>query len=110
MSYAAAVPLAGYSPASTLRGEVSEQDYLNLLPPLEQAQTQLNLTYLLGSVYYNRLGEYPIEHFTNPQVKPLLEKFQENLTQIEATIEQRNLNRPLYRYLLPSRIPQSINI
>ncbi|MDY7007454.1 MAG: lipoxygenase family protein [Cyanobacteriota bacterium] len=110
MSYAAAVPLAGYLPTSILRGEVREQDYLNLLPPLEQAQTQLNLTYLLGSIYYNRLGEYPIEHFTNPQVKPLLEKFQENLTQIEATIEQRNLNRPLYRYLLPSRIPQSINI
>lgn len=110
MSYAPAVPLAGYLPSSILKGEVSEQDYLNLLPPLEQAQSQLNLTYLLGSVYYNRLGEYPKNHFTDSKVKPLLEKFQENLNQVEATIEQRNLNRPQYRYLLPSRIPQSINI
>ncbi|NES72865.1 MAG: lipoxygenase, partial [Okeania sp. SIO2D1] len=110
MSYAPAVPLAGYLPSSILKGEVSEQDYLNLLPPLEQAQGQLNLTYLLGSVYYTKLGEYPKNHFTDSKVKPLLEKFQKNLNQVEATIEQRNLNRPQYRYLLPSQIPQSINI
>ena len=40
MSYAPAIPLAGYQPASILKGEVTEQDYLNLLPPLEQAQRQ----------------------------------------------------------------------
>jgi len=110
MSYAPAVPLAGYLPSSILQGEVSEQDYLDLLPPLDQAQGQLNLTYLLGSVYYTKLGEYPKNHFTDSKVKPLLEKFQENLNQVEGTIEQRNLNRPMYRYLLPSQIPQSINI
>ncbi|RQH21865.1 lipoxygenase family protein [Okeania hirsuta] len=110
MSYAPAVPLAGYLPSSILKGEVSEQDYLDLLPPLEQAQGQLNLTYLLGSVYYTKLGEYSKNHFTDSKVKPLLEKFQENLNQVEATIEQRNFNRPQYRYLLPSQIPQSINI
>ncbi|MEB3343024.1 lipoxygenase family protein [Okeania sp.] len=110
MSYAPAVPLAGYLPSSILKGEVTEEDYLNLLPPLEQAQDQLNLTYLLGSVYYTRLGEYPKDHFTDAQVKSLLEKFQENLEQVEVTIEQRNLHRIPYRYLLPSKTPQSINI
>jgi arachidonate 15-lipoxygenase len=110
MGYAAALPMAGYSPASTLKGEVSEQDYLNLLAPLDQAQRQYNLLSLLGSVYYNRLGEYPQGYFKDPQVKPLLQAFQSNLQQVEATINQRNLNRPTYEYLLPSKIPQSINI
>ncbi|MDJ0801084.1 MAG: lipoxygenase family protein [Calothrix sp. MO_167.B12] len=110
MSYAAAVPLAGYQPASLLKGEVSEQDYLNLLPPLEQAQRQLNLTYILGSIYYNRLGYYPDNHFQNPSVIAALQKFQKNLQEAETIIHQRNQTRPKYEYLLPSKIPQSINI
>ncbi len=110
MGYAAALPLAGYAAASTLTKEVGEEDYLKLLAPLDQAQRQYNLLALLGSIYYNRLGEYPQGYFTNPQVKPLLQEFQNNLKQIEATINQRNLKRPTYDYLLPSKIPQSINI
>ncbi|MBD2449132.1 lipoxygenase [Nostoc sp. FACHB-152] len=110
MGYAPVLPLAGYLPASTLKNEVTEQDYLNLLPPLDQAQRQLNLLSLLGSVYYNKLGNYPEGYFTDPQVKPLLQAFNENLQQTEDTINQRNLHRPSYEYLLPSRIPQSINI
>jgi arachidonate 15-lipoxygenase len=111
MSYAAIVPLAGYAPASTLlKPEVTEQDYLNLFPPLEQAQRQLNLLYLLGSTYYQKLGDYPQGYFTDTKVQPLLRKLSENLQQVEITINQRNLNRRPYTYLLPSRIPQSINI
>ncbi len=110
MGYAPAIPLAGYLPASTLKREVTKQDYLNLLPPLEQAQKQINLLYLLGSVYYNKLGEYSQQHFTDPRVKPLLQEFQSNLQQIEVTINQRNQHRLVYEYLLPSKIPQSINI
>ncbi|ACC84808.1 lipoxygenase family protein [Nostoc punctiforme] len=110
MGYAAAIPLAGYLPASTLKREVTEQDYLNLLPPLDQAQRQYNLLSLLGSVYYNKLGEYEQGYFTDEKVKPLLQAFQSHLQQVENTIKQRNLHRPPYEYLLPSKIPQSINI
>ncbi len=110
MGYGAAVPMAGYLPASIVKGEVSQQNYLDLLPPLGEAQRQYNLLSLLGSVYYNKLGQYPQAHFTDLKVKPLLEAFQNNLEQIEVTINQRNLHRPTYEYLLPSRIPQSINI
>ncbi|MDZ8050281.1 MAG: lipoxygenase family protein [Aulosira sp. ZfuVER01] len=110
MGYAAALPMAGYLPASILKGEVTEQDYLNLLPPLNQAQRQYNLLGLLGSVYYNKLGEYPQGYFSDRRVQPLLQTFQKNLQQVEHTINQRNLNRPAYEYLLPSKIPQSINI
>ncbi|QLE47768.1 lipoxygenase [Nostoc sp. C057] len=110
MGYAAAIPMAGYLPASTLKREVTEQDYLNLLPPLDQAQRQYNLLSLLGSVYYNKLGEYQQGYFTDQKIKPLLQAFQSNLQQVENTIKQRNLHRPPYEYLLPSKIPQSINI
>jgi arachidonate 15-lipoxygenase len=110
IGYAAAVPLAGYLPASTSGKEITEQDYLNLLSPLNQAQRQYNLLSLLGSVYYNKLGEYPQGYFKDPLVKPLLQMFQSNLQKVEDTINQRNLHRPAYEYLLPSRIPQSINI
>ncbi len=110
MSYPPAVPLAGYQPVSVLKGEVSEQDYLNLLPPLEQAQTQLNLVSLLGSVYYNRLGYYPDDHFQDGSVISAVQRFKTKLDEIEITIKQRNQNRPKYEYLLPSKIPQSINI
>ncbi|MBN3946723.1 MAG: lipoxygenase [Nostoc sp. NMS7] len=110
MSYAAAIPTAGYLPASTLKREVTEQDYLNLLPPLDQAQRQYNILSLLGSVYYNKLGEYQQGYFIDQKVKPFLHAFQSNLQQVENTIKQRNLHRPTYEYLLPSKIPQSINI
>ncbi|BAY23637.1 lipoxygenase-like protein [Calothrix sp. NIES-2100] len=110
MGYAGSTPLAGYLPASTLQGEVTEEDYFNLLSPLDQSQRQYNLLALLGSVYFNKLGEYPQGYFTDARVKPFLQGFQENLQQVENTINQRNLNRPPYEYLLPSKIPQSINI
>jgi arachidonate 15-lipoxygenase len=110
MSYAAAIPMAGYLPASTLKREVTEQDYLNLLPPLDQAQRQYNLLSLLGSVYYNKLGDYQQGYFTDQKVKSFLQVFQSNLQQVEDIIKQRNLHRPTYDYLLPSKIPQSINI
>ena len=110
MTYAPAVPLAGYQPASVLEGKVTQEDYLNLLPPLEQAQEQLNLVYLLGSIYYKTLGDYSDNYFKDTLVKPALQEFRNNLLAAEATIHQRNQNRPNYEYLLPSKIPQSINI
>ncbi|MEO1560864.1 MAG: lipoxygenase family protein, partial [Cyanobacteria bacterium J06632_19] len=110
MSYAPAVPLAAYESVCILKGEVTEKEYLNLLPPLKQAESQLNLTYLLGSVYYTKLGYYPENHFQGNLVEAALKKFQNNLWNIETKIIQRNRNGFTYKYLLPSQIPQSINI
>ena len=113
MSYAPAMPLAGYAPASSVK-QASEQDVANLLPPLSQARGQLNLMYLLGSVYYTQLGEYGLFHFHDLRVPVPLREFQEKLREIETEIEQRNAAASYlpyaYDYLLPSKIPQSINI
>ncbi|MDJ0673995.1 MAG: lipoxygenase family protein [Calothrix sp. MO_167.B42] len=111
MSYMPAVPLAGYQPASVLKQDkVDKQGYLNLLPPIKQAEGQLDLLYLLGSVYYTQLGHYGDDYFQNPAVQPILENFQKNLQDIETEITLRNRISYTYTYLLPSRIPQSINI
>jgi hypothetical protein len=49
-------------------------------------------------------------HFGPGAVATLEETFRQNLAGIESTIQDRNRTRPVYPYLLPSQIPQSINI
>lgn len=110
MSFTPAMPTAGYIPATAVRPDATQQDWLDLLPPLDQAQSQLNLVYLLGSVYFTKLGHYEANAFTDPKVTAPLTAFQQRLQEIEAEIDHRNSNRPVYDYLKPSNIPQSINI
>lgn len=110
MVYTPAMPLAGYSTAPT-QTTSSEQAYFEQLPPLHQAQEQLELNYLLGQVYHTVLGEYQAGWFKDKQVQAPLRAFQKRLQEIEAAISTRNKTRPYpYPYLLPSKIPQSINI
>lgn len=108
MAYAPAFPLAAYSQAPT--DIEKEKHFTELLPPLIQAKDQLDTLYLLGSVYHTRLGEYYGSHFTdkdkNPKVYEALQNFKNNLCEIEREINERNT----YKFLLPSKIPQSINI
>lgn len=111
MSYLPATPPAGYSPLSSLVQEgFSENDFLKFLPPLDIAKPLLDILYLLSSVYYTRLGDYGDDYFTDPVIKKHLAEFQQELIKIEAEINERNKTRTPYEFLLPSKIPQSINI
>lgn len=110
MSFAPAMPTAGYAELQELGDRTTEDDYFCLLPPLEQAQEQLQILHLLGSVYLNQLGQYEKDYFQDDKVNPFLQRFQARLEEIEGIIHQRNRDRPPYEYLLPSKIPQSINI
>ena len=110
MSYAPAMPLAGYSPAPATQQGATEADFLKLLPPLDIAELQLNVGYLLGSVYFTQLGQYGDNYFSDPVIQGYLVEFQQALIAIEMEINQRNKSRTPYEFLLPSRIPQSINI
>jgi arachidonate 15-lipoxygenase len=111
MSYLPATPPAGYSPLSSLTQEgFSEKDFLKFLPPLDIAKALLDILYLLSSVYYTRLGDYGEGYFTDPVIQTHLAKFQQELLKIEAEINERNKTRTPYEFLLPSKIPQSINI
>lgn len=114
MSYAPNLPLANFRAAPTSTA-VTEADYLDMLPPMDTALMQTSLARLLGTFYYTQLGQYPrqklfFDYFADGRVRPKLRAFQAALANVEATIEDRNHDRTPYRFLLPSKIPQSINI
>lgn len=113
MTYAPLYPLALIAPVLATR-PASEADYLQSLPFQESARMQLFIGKLLGGLYYTRLGRYPKAplaggYFEEP-VRKLEQAFQNELTAVEHTIQERNRTRPAYHHLLPSTIPQSINI
>ncbi|EDM80620.1 Arachidonate 15-lipoxygenase [Plesiocystis pacifica SIR-1] len=115
MSFTPAMPLASYAPPPTQTGgDLPEDALLQNLPPLQMSLVQLIIGDLLGGVYFTRLGEYDRHenepYFSDPRVREPLASFQAELTKIERTIGARNLERANYRTLLPSRVPQSINI
>lgn len=110
MSYVPNMPLACFAEAPKVKSGATLQDYLAMLPPLDHAGLQLSVGYLLGSVHYTMLGHYPFRHFPDPRVAKLLDAFQTELETIGQTIQQRNQQRRPYLFLVPSGIPQSINI
>ncbi len=115
MSYTPAMPLATYAPAPAQAGGDLPQDALmNTLPPLQMGVVQLIIGQLLGGVYFTRLGQYDrhqdTPYFSDPHVADPLASFHAALAEVERTIGSRNLERAVYVPLMPSRIPQSINI
>jgi arachidonate 15-lipoxygenase len=121
MNFTPNMPLAGFAPEPTSL-KVSQSEYFQLLPVLNQAELQMDLLYTLGSVYYTQLGQYKAnevsleesdqtDYFTDAQVAQPLQDFQQRLQEIELIIQKRNETRPTYYdTLLPSKIPQSTNI
>jgi arachidonate 15-lipoxygenase len=110
MSYVPNMPLACFAPAPTKKTGATLQDVLAMLPPHRPTGLQLSLGYLLGTVHYSRLGDYGWHHFGDKQVNAPLSAFQKQLEVIGKTIDKRNAARRPYEFLVPSGIPQSINI
>lgn len=107
MSYTPAMPLAAYTPPPTKSGIYTEQDWMNMLPPMEATILQLNTGTLLGGIYYTRLGKYGDDYFQDPDIREALAKFQAQLEVLESKMIE---TFPEYHYLRPCQIPQSINI
>mmetsp|Transcript_30208 Transcript_30208/g.41556 ORF Transcript_30208/g.41556 Transcript_30208/m.41556 type:complete len:573 (-) Transcript_30208:166-1884(-) len=109
MSFAPTVPLAIYAdpkdPAVTA---------LQLVPPLDQALLQQRVLTVLGSVHHTLYGEYNLHKLKlKDELKDHLEVFQLRLKEIEKEIHLRNSTCEegfKYEALLPSLIPQSINV
>ena len=110
MTYVPQFPMAGYVPAP-LDKNVDQQQFLEMLAPMDNAVLQLDVLTLLGSVYHTQLGQYRLGHFLDWRVQAPLSRFRKRLNEIEADIAQRNQTATFpYNTLRPSRIPQSINI
>lgn len=110
MSYAPRMPFAAYAAAPTAKTGATEGDYLALLPPLNIAEQQMEIGYLLGSVRYSTLGQYSARAFLDPRVADPLAAFQRRLAEIGSTITGRNEVRRPYAALTASGVPQSINV
>jgi arachidonate 15-lipoxygenase len=87
----------------------------NLMPPDNKAVNQMVLAFALSGIVWSRLGDSAFIPFTEPGDVAILQQFQRDLETIETEIHHRNQKRQQefgldYPYLLPSRIPNSINI
>ncbi len=89
MSYCPNMPLALYAPAPTSKEGLTEQDYVDMLPPKTAAITQQAIMYLLGSIHYTTLGKYPRRHFRDQRVAEPLKAFRTRLQMIGDKISSR---------------------
>ena len=110
MSFTPAMPLAAYAPFPAASGE-PETQLLDVLPPLQMALLQQAVGTALGGVHHTTLGGYGGQ-LALVQVNDALQRFQRALQRIEDGIHGANHlgRRTPYATLLPSAIPQSINI
>ncbi len=102
-------PLAAYT-----KPDVSAPLY-EMLPNPAQDLAQIELTFALSGILWSRLGSDDIIQFVDQGDRAILHQFQADLGTIETEIQARNVRRDRdtgidYPYLLPSRIPNSINI
>jgi arachidonate 15-lipoxygenase len=110
MSYVPNMPLAGYRPAPKTTSGATEADFIAMLPTMDMAELQMELGYLLGTVHYTELGQYPHNQFDDQRVTAPLQQFQNRLAEVGTTITDRNQSRRPYETLAPKGIPQSINV
>ena len=110
MAFHPAYPLASYR-QTPIDANATEQDFLDMLAPIDVAiRSEQSLTFL-GSVLYGRIGHYGLTYFSDPRITAMMLKFQSSLGAIESSIVSRNAQMTLpYIHLQPSRIPQSTNI
>ncbi len=113
-SYVPASAGAAWRPPPLGAAEVTPDRALDTLPPTHNAVVQFQ-TDSIGSYRYDRFGRYHryrLGRLADPQIQQILATFRADLQAIEAEIQHDNHTirvRP-YVYLLPSGIPNSINI
>ncbi|UBF26815.1 lipoxygenase [Kovacikia minuta CCNUW1] len=86
-----------------------------LLPPANEEVEQIALAFALSGIRWGQFGSSELIQFKDSGDRQILKQFQADLEMIEATIKARDQQRSTnsgiaYPYLLPSRIPNSINI
>jgi arachidonate 15-lipoxygenase len=86
-----------------------------MLPSAEKELGQMELAFALSGIRFSRLGSSEMIRFVDQGDRKILGHFQADLDAIESEIRSRNQQRIIdsgvdYPYLLPSLIPNSINI
>ncbi|PSB29454.1 lipoxygenase family protein [Stenomitos frigidus] len=109
VGYTPNAPLALYSRPDTATS------LQQLLPNADQDLAQMELSFALSGIRWGTLGSSELIQFVEAGDRQTLAQFQSDLAAIELKIKARNQQRLAeygvdYPYLLPSRIPNSINI
>ncbi|MBW4583509.1 MAG: lipoxygenase [Tildeniella nuda ZEHNDER 1965/U140] len=109
VGYAPNAPLALYDRPDTATS------FRQLLPAADQDLAQMELAFALSGIRWGVLGSSELMQFVDAGDRQTLAQFQADLAAIELKINARNQQRLAdsgveYPYLLPSRIPNSINI
>lgn len=106
-----ACPLSLWAPPPTASSVENDATFVARLPPVDIALYQAQFSYLLAKQRFDCFGRFPADTFTDPRVLALNSRLVTVLTQVEATIEDRNRGRLMpYVMQLPSRVPNSISI
>ncbi|MEZ4390312.1 MAG: lipoxygenase family protein [Polyangiales bacterium] len=86
----------------------TEAELLAMMPTWDCLMLQTDTVFQLAGIYYKRLGDYALR---DPRLDDLVARFNADLADVERRIEADDAGRRMsYRYLLPSKIPPSINI
>jgi arachidonate 15-lipoxygenase len=109
MTYVPNAPLSNYTRPDT---PATLEEFL---PSTDKDLLQMQVTSALTGIYWGNLGSSDLIQFAQKSDDQILAQFQNDLSLIENTIKGRNQQRFTdsgveYPYLLPSRIPNSINI
>ncbi|NET72032.1 MAG: lipoxygenase [Sphaerospermopsis sp. SIO1G2] len=107
--YTPNAPLANYSRPETLT------NLAEFLPSTEKDFQQMQLSFALSGINWSKLGSSEMINFADRIDRQILAQFQSDLGEIESKITSLNQQRLIntgvdYPYLLPSQIPNSINV
>lgn len=99
---------AGACWAPPPREGATEADLLAMMPTWDCLMLQTDTVFQLAGIYYKRLGAYELR---DPRLDDLVARFNADLGEVERVIAAADGARLMsYPYLLPSKIPPSINI
>ena len=106
------VPGAMFAPPPTTKTSLTEKTLFNALPGPRTAAKQIGMVHLLSLPTETPIGRYTSSFFAgNPEVEPLVERFDAALGAIGQQIDARNAQLEVpYRYLHPKLLYPSIEI
>lgn len=86
----------------------TEADLLAMMPTWDCLMLQADTVFQLAGIYHGRLGDYDLR---DARLNDLAARFNADLAAVERVIAADDAGRRMsYGYLLPSKIPPSINI
>ncbi|XP_041738607.1 arachidonate 12-lipoxygenase, 12S-type [Coregonus clupeaformis] len=100
-------------PMPTDKDAVTMEMIMDSLPDVSQTCLEMAITWHLGRPQPDAvpMGQYPEQYFTEPQAQEVIDRFRQELKDIEEHILSQNQGLELpYLFLLPSRIENSITI